>query len=468
VTRRFGRLWQKLGRLNARPTGSRDLLLSKGGAGGFACVFGAARLLPRAAGVVVSRAAVVALCLCAIWWCWKIARADYLFRQDTVVAVRSAIRLVPSEPNYYMRLAQLDEAHAGDLLGTALRLNRYNAEAAIELGLRYEAEGDYPQAEKLLLEARSVDRTYLPRWSLANYYLRRDDMSGFWFWARQAARMPSTDLTPLFQLCWRVTPDAARIAKELLAGDPETMRQYIGFLLHKDELLAVANLAPRLVQCGKAETDRPLLLSAVNRLITANDGPNATALWRILLERRWVIADVTVPNNATFSRDPVPVAFDWAIPAYDGLHSWPGSSGLEAEFSGRQPENCAIAEQTVGLPPGRYEFRYAYRTSGILPGTGIEWQILDAKSQGILAISPGLSSEQLQRESIGFSVPPGGSLVRLQLTYRRTQGTPHVAGTLVLVSTSIRSASLPVIRVTSPVESTPGRFRPRPNAAGWR
>jgi hypothetical protein len=200
---------------------------------------------------------------------------------------------------------------------------------------------------------------------------------------------------------------------------------------------AVVGVAPRLVRYGNVETDRDLLLSVVNRLIAASDEAAATALWRLLVEQRWVVADATAPNNATFTRDPLPVGFDWSLPAYDGLHSWPGSSGLEAEFSGRQPESCVIAEQVVALAPGSYRFRYAYRTSGIPPDTGIEWRILDAKSGTVLANSRDLSNDTLKRDSVEFSVPSDISLVRLRLAYNRALGTPRISGMLVLISTGI-------------------------------
>jgi hypothetical protein len=386
---------------------------------------------------VVLRAAVIAACLFGIWSSWKLARADYLFRQDTPSSVLAAARLVPSEPRYYMRLAQLDETHARELLETALRLNRFNAQAAIELGLQYEAEGDYAQAEKLLLQAWAADRTYLPRWSLANYYLRRDNTPAFWFWAHKAAEMPSTDITPLFGLCWRVTPDAATITKEVLTDNPDTLRQYLGFLVGKDQVRAVADVAPRLLRYGNVDTDRPLLLWVVNRLLAANDGAAATALWRLLAEQRWVVADATVPNNATFSRDPLPVGFDWALPFSDGLHALPGPSGLEVEFSGRQAESCIIADQFVALAPGSYHLRYEYRTSGIPPGTGIEWRILNAASESVLAASPDLSSDTLKQQWVAFSVPPAISLIRVRLNYDRALGTPRVSGMLVLTSIGI-------------------------------
>jgi len=397
-------------------------------------------LLRRSVGVAL-RIIIAAACCLGIWSSWKFARADSLFQTDTEESVSAAIHLVPDGWEYYMRLAQFDREHTRQLLTTALHLNRYDAQADIELGLQYEAEGDFPRAERLLLDAYDVDHTYLPRWSLANYYFRRDNMPAFWVWARSAANMPAVEVGPLFELCWRVSPDPEQIAGEILNQKPELIRQYIGFLLAKDQLNAVANVAPHLVRYGDPESDLPQLLSVVNRLVALNDAVAANALWHLLIEQHWVVADTGMPNNADFVRDPLPVSFDWSLPEYPGLHSWPGSSGLETEFTGNQPEDCTVAEQTVALAPGNYTMTYSYRTTDIPPATGIRWQIMDAKSNNVLADSSDLSSDELQHSALAFSVPSGTSLLRLRLSYRRTLGTPRISGMLVIISTQIQANS---------------------------
>jgi hypothetical protein len=369
----------------------------------------------------------------------QFAWADYLFRQDTEESVRSAIHLVPDSSEYYMRLSELDQGHARELLTTALRLNRYNAQADIELGLQYESEGDFGRAERLLLDAYSVDHTYLPRWSLTNFYFRRDNMPAFWQWARSAAEMPADDVQALFELCWRVSPDSAKITAAIVNEKPELLRQYLGFLLAKDQLQTLASVAPRLVRTGNPEADRDLLFSVLNRLVAVNEGEAASALWHSMIAQHWIIADSTVPNNANFVRQPLPVSFDWSLPEYPGLHSWPGASGLESEFTAGQPENCTVAEQAVTLTPGDYTMTYAYRTSDIPPDTGLQWEIIDAKSNTVLANSTDLSSPTLNNAALAFSVSPGTSLLRLRLVYRRALGTPRISGTLVVVSTRIQA-----------------------------
>jgi len=355
--------------------------------------------------------------------------------------VRQAIHLVPDGWQYYMRLAQFDRQHTQQLLTTALLLNRYDAQADIELALQFEADGDFPRAERLLLDAYDVDHTYLPRWSLANFYLRRDNMPAFWAWARSAANMPADEVRPLFELCWRVSPDPEKITREILNQKPELIRQYIGFLLAKDQLMAVADVAPRLLRNGDVESDLPQLLTVINRLAAGRDGDAANALWHLLMAQHWVVADASVPYNANFLRDPLPVSFDWSLPEYPGLHSWPGSSGLETEFTGSQPEDCTIADQIVALTPGNYTMTFSYHTAGIPPDTGIHWQIVDTKSNTVLTDSADLSSDALISAEVVFSVPADASVLRLRLAYRRVLGTPRISGMLVVSSTQIKANS---------------------------
>ena len=384
------------------------------------------------------RAVTVAACCIGVWSSLKLARADYLFRQDTEDSVRAAIRLVPDSSEYYMRLSQFDQAHTSELLTTSLELNPYNSQAYIELGLQYEDDGDFDRAEKELLEAYEVDHTYLPRWSLANYYYRRDNMPAFWAWARSAAEMPPVFLEPLFELCWRASPDPGTITKAILNDKPEMLRQYMNFLLGRNQPGAVAMIAPRLVRSGDPQSDRGLLLGVVDRLAAMNDTSSATALWHLLMAKGWVVANTTVPNNPGFLRGPLPVSFDWALPEYQGLHSWFGPSGLETSFEGNQPEDCTIAEQDVVLTPGTYAFSYGYRTTDIPTSTGIRWQVLDAISGRVLAESPDLSSDAMTYSGVSFTVPPGVSLLRLHLGYDRTLGTPRISGMLNVLSTRVQ------------------------------
>lgn len=360
-----------------------------------------------------------------------------LFRRNTGQSVQAAIRLAPDAWQYYMRLSLLDEAHAQQLLENAVALDPYNAEADIELGLRLEAAGDYGGAEKLFLGAYAVDHTYLPRWSLANYYFRRGNLPAFWEWARSAADMPSDSTEPLFELCWSVSPDANEIARRILNDNPRLIREYFDFLVAKNQMLAAAGIAERLSRIGDPSSDAPRMFLVIDRLLNANEGNAAKSLWNVLIERKWIVAEKSAPNNPDFARDPLPVGFDWALPSLSGLHSWPGPSGLETEFSGDEPESCTVAEQAIVLSPGNYEMDFRYHTEDIPPATGLRWQIIDAGSGKVQAESPDLSSTSRIDVRLPFSIASDASIVRLRLQYQRAVGTPRISGTLVIPSVHI-------------------------------
>lgn len=396
--------------------------------------------LPKSARIAL-RVTVAAACCLGIWHSLLLARADFYFKKDTEESIKRALNLAPDGWPYFMRLAQFDRANATKLLETSLRLNPYDAQADIELGLQYEASGDDGRAEKQLLQAYSIDHTYVPRWSLANFYFRQGNLPKFWFWAKSAAAMPSDDIGALLELCWHAAPDAGAISNAILNEKPEFLRQYIGFLVAKDQLQAAAAIAPHLVQAGDPQSDLPVLFTVVNSLVARADSSDALAVWRLLLTHNWVVADSTIPNNASFFRTPLPVRFDWSLPEYRGLHSLPGPSGLQTEFSGSEPEECAIAEQSVVLKPGNYALTFGYNTTDIRPSTGIRWQILDAKTNLVIAESSDLSSAQLQQSAVEFSVPPESSLLTLRLGYRRRLGTVRVSGTLNVHSVQIQALS---------------------------
>jgi hypothetical protein len=387
------------------------------------------------------RIGAVAVCCLGIWQSLQYARADHYFDQDTEETIRTAIRLVPDGWPYYMRLAQFDSAHAEELLQTSIQLNPYNAQADVELGLQLESRGDFARAEKQLNEAYRVDHTYMPRWTLANYYLRRDNLPRFWEWARSAAAMPADDIGALFQLCWKASPDPDTITRSISNTNPQFLRQYIAFLLNKSQPVAAANLGSQLIGAGDPVSDLPTLVTVINRLVAEDQPVPAQSLWRTLKERQWVMADSSVPNNAGFSRAPVPVSFDWSLPEYTGLHSWPGPSGLQVELTGNEPENAVIAEQYVVLNTGNYSLNFKYHTNDIPPGTGIRWQILEPVSLKPIAESNDLSSAELKQSEVKFSVASNNALLLLRLSYHRTLGTVRISGNVNVDSLEIQVRS---------------------------
>jgi hypothetical protein len=202
-------------------------------------------------------------------------------------------------------------------------------------------------------------------------------------------------------------------------------------------VVQAGHISTDLLRIGKLDEDRPLLLSLVDALVDANQPQAANTLWQQMIASHWIDGS-TVPINPDFTKEPMQTHFDWNIKSYDGLHSWTGPDGLQAEFTGDEPEACVIAEQTVLLTPGVYSFQYTYRSSDIPIQSGVKWEILKSQSDEVLASSSDLSSEKVAKGEISFPALPDTPLLRVRLAYRRAPGTVRITGTVMVLSTKIQ------------------------------
>src|SRR5438270_8282764 len=108
----------------------------------------------------------------------RLACADSLFRANTLASVRKATEIDRGNAAYHAWLADLQEYEGLDptaALETASALNPSDSAIWIRRGLRAESQRDFVNAEKFLLEAARIDKLFVPRWTLANYYARIGD-----------------------------------------------------------------------------------------------------------------------------------------------------------------------------------------------------------------------------------------------------------------------------------------------------
>lgn len=180
------------------------------------------------------------LCGYACYWSARWAIADYAIRSS----VQRALRLAPGNPDYYVRLAQVEPALALSALERAAVLNPLNSSVWIELAGAAEAHNDFRAAESSLLRAVKLDKTFAPRWLLAEYYSRRHDQAHFWPAVRAALATSYDDVTPLFDLCWELAPEPRVIQDRALPDRPDVWRQYFDFLLSKNRLDAADGPSP--------------------------------------------------------------------------------------------------------------------------------------------------------------------------------------------------------------------------------
>lgn len=400
---------------------------------------------------VLGRSALLVGLAVASAWSIRVGYANYWARQTTVSSTNRAIALLPGRADYHFQLALLDSGENPQAVRVALlqavELNPSDARSWIELGLRYETDGDTGNAEQCLLRAAEADKQYLPRWTLANFYFRKDNMPGFWTWARESAGMIYDNPLPLFRLCGRVAEDGNLIDR-LMINRPEVQLSYLNYLLSENRIDLIG-LSTRFLLKENRSADVPVLLTACGRLLEKKCTPEALDIWNTLAEERRISfgrlspAEGTILTNGNFAVSPTSQGFDWRLPAIDGITAATeeNQSGLRITFSGSQPETSELLVQLVPvLEKTEYKLRSRYLTSSIPAGAGLSWHIADVDGMS-LKNSASLSSEDERQTDVSFVTPAACRLVRLSLIYQRTLGTTRIDGFVVLRSVELKPAN---------------------------
>jgi tetratricopeptide (TPR) repeat protein len=370
----------------------------------------------------------LALALASYWSC-RLALADWLFRANTPASVAKAAALDPHNASYHAWLAEIQEHDGRDPtaeLETAASLNPTDSAVRIRLGLRAESEHDFARAEKYLIEAAQIDKLFAPRWTLANYYVRIGDADRFWPWARQALEMGYGDLTPLFQLCWRVSKQP-----HILPRQHSVLGQYLSFLLAQDHTEAAGPVADSFIdQADRSDTS--ILLNYCDRLIDRQSIVPAVTIWNKLCARKLIPYPPLDPDrglaltNGNFQSVPMQQAFDWRTTPDPEISITRAQSPPELHFhlSGKQPEHCELLSQFLPLAAGkRYTFRFEYKTRI----TGLRWNCGTCFS---LFVTDDWKPAQVTLTSPG----------RLALLYDRLPGSTRAEGEICLRNTSIALA----------------------------
>jgi hypothetical protein len=375
----------------------------------------------------------------------RLSYADWLFRENTVGSVREAVRLDPGNGQYRAWLAELLENEGedgGGELEAAAWLNPMDSRVWIREGLNAEGQGRWADAERMLLHAAEIDRLLEPRWTLMNFYLRRqttktdrlphwDDRlpywqngDPFWRWARAAFAISYGDRRPLFDLCWRVRADASFLESNALPEDYGVQLQFMNFLLSKGRLDEAAAVAGRISGAAPA-ADARAFAECVEQLLSGGRTGAAVKLWNSMARRRLDARAGASLTNGSFEVEPSGLGFDWRVPATQGVAAiWMNDPRrMRFTFSGKEPDQAVLLSQVVPVDPARrYELRFEYRTWGIAPGSGI-------RMLGNGRATPDLASDEWARQSLRFEAG-GRETGSLTLEYRRPVGVVRVEGTL--------------------------------------
>jgi hypothetical protein len=385
--------------------------------------------------------------LAAAWWSLRLARADWEFRRGTEEGARRAAALAPGDARYQAGRSDWGSAERRRDLEKAVALNPYYAEAWIELGLMAEARRDFAGAERYLLEAARVDRGFGPRWTLANFYFRRQDPEKFWEWARRALEMRPSDPAPLYRLCWLLEPDGEKILSRAIPPSGEQLAHYVRFLMRERRLEEAARAGQKLLDSG-GRPPRALLVDLCEQLVTGGQVEAAVRLWNRLIDQKLLALERLDPGRGPWLANPglaAPLgrAFDWRLFPVDGVLADPDAGGgLRIRLSGRQGESCELLAVYAPVRPSAcYRLEYRYATDGLPPESGLRWRIADPFQHKEVAAAPAYLWRQAEgADSFPWCAPPGTRLVKLALRYDRAPGTTPAEGRLVLRGVRVEAA----------------------------
>jgi hypothetical protein len=359
----------------------------------------------------------------AAWVSVLLGRADAEFRKGTPVGVARAAELAPRNTAYLsMHALQLEYAGADPepLLEEIARLNPDSSAPRIRLGLDAEVRGNLVGAERWLLDAARVDRQYEPRWTLANFYFRRQRMNDFWTWLRSALEISYGDRAAIFDLAWAASSDSQVILARAIPERHEVISAYLAYL--GDRFGEAEPVALRLSQWHNP-ADAPALLHWMDGALMLGSRAAAREVWINL----GYPAPAMPVFNPDFGPPRIGHGFDWWLAQNPGVShiSLDTPPGHRIVFNGMQPESCELLRQYVGVSSGK-RYRLQWESRGI--GSGIAWRA------GIES-APLLASADWSQGRLSFIASPGPGVITL--LYNRPLGEPRAEGSVELRHVSI-------------------------------
>jgi hypothetical protein len=253
----------------------------------------------------------------------------------------------------------------------------------------------------------------------------------------------------LFRLGWMLTGDGIKMEDRLGLDRPSLQAAYLRYLLDRRQIAFAARSALRLAAWNRP-ADTPLLLETCDRLLADDRPEEAMQLWNRLSQSRRIPYSALAPEagvsltNASFAIAPLSRGFDWHVRPVPGASAAleENPPAIRVSFSGRQPESCELLSQFLPVEAlSRYTLQFLYRTSGVAPGTGLRWFVLDGDA--ILARGDSLSADRESPGEFSFATPARCRFVRLVLGYERASGTTRIEGSVLLRGMKLTSTAAP-------------------------
>jgi hypothetical protein len=389
----------------------------------------------------------IAAAIAAACYSLLLSRAAYLFALDTRTSVAAAVRLVSYHGVYIARLAAWQPTEREKLLRRAVQLDPWDYQSWIQLGLSTEMQhNDVVAAERDYLRAAAVDRMFLPKWTLTNFYFRQRRSSDFFHWANAALQITPYSSEPIFAQMWLLSQDASRIAAAI-PDRPAVLLQYAWFLSNARQFTAIPEVIQRLVvRVGNAEPQLwgrdDLVASIEDQILGEGNRRDGLAIWTSLKAGRWISQSIPDPRrpltNGNFRMPFFRHGFDWAPQdsSCGRVEQFRHEGQVRISLPGDQPDTCVLLRQYVPLAAGRV-YSLAWRVSTQDPDKrrGLAWHVRPLpRNIGGEDIA---SSDLFDSPGVWQFRAPASDVAMLSLEYNRPKGYVRAAGTIALESVAL-------------------------------
>jgi tetratricopeptide (TPR) repeat protein len=379
---------------------------------------------------------------------WEMGRAR------DAASMAAAAGLDAGKDEYWARWArQLEQEGGSGLAGwrRAAAANPRRGEWLMEAGLECEAAGDLEGAERLLLRAGELNQQWMPRWTLAGFYLRRGNNEEAIRWARAAARRAFGDRRALFALCREAGAGDRRILEEVVGDDPQNLAAFLRDGAARGAVEVTEQAASRYLEsrrrwkrlAGRPEEALETMEIALDALLREGLGAAAVRLAGQLGREPWAPyapaeGDGQALVNASFRPPWTGRGFSWRHGEAEGLEVRPGSAeeGVRIEFSGNQPESLEVLAQMVHCRRGgEWEISLEYQSDNLTPAhSGVRWR-LEPVGGSLPAVrleegEPEWNAADWTPWRERWQIPAEGGVFRLVLAAQRPVGQRRVEGEL--------------------------------------
>jgi len=319
---------------------------------------------------------------------------------------RTATSLAPNDPLTHWRVAQVSQrnlpldqqAQSVAEYEKAVSLSPYDYRYWMSLGTAHEQAGDPVRAEQALKRAVALAPAYAyPQWYLGNLFLRTARYDEAFAELRRASEADPDFQPQLFNLVWEVYSDDPEAVKKSLGPDSNVRANFALYLLGRkrveDGLRLWDSMSAPEKYANKGAGDE-----MIKELTKDYRFRDALHVWNDISSEKYraEVGQVFAGGFEEAVEYGPNTIFGWQVKnipqmqiAIDPARGHEGKRSLRIVFQVRSNFQGELALQLVPVEPQtQYDFECYVSTDKLETGAPPQIQILDATSNGELALSP--------------------------------------------------------------------------------